>query len=224
MQKQRKIDRRRPSRDFFLALMAGITILTVVTVGFLYYQARLVGRIAQIPAFEFQLPVKLPFLTPPVEGSSFTDLFSGTAWLNATGTTLYHDFAMTTLSYPPKFEWEKLADKEAEKIKEKVSFVRLEEDGSDKRCLDNKCLVQRGLELFLNGQKISLPSELRTPELLNISIGATDKFWLLGGVVKDGGQYRGYVYKFNPIRNAISNGASGENFSRVFEDNDFLSP
>src|SRR3990167_6986835 len=230
MQKQRKIDRRRPSRDFFLALMAGITILTVVTVGFLYYQARLVGRIARIPAFEFQLPIGLPFFGPAAQGSSFTDLFSGTGWLNASNTTLYQDFAMTTLSYPPKFEWEKLADEEAKKLKEKILFVRLEEDGTDKRCTGSQCLIQKGLELFLDGQKISLPSELRTPELLNISIGAiypvrniisngADKFWILGGVVKDGGQYRGYVYKFNPPV-----GGQAANFSRVFEDNDFLSP
>ena len=231
MQKQRKIDRRRPSRDFFLALMAGITILTVVTVGFLYYQARLVGRIARIPAFEFQLPIGLPFFGPTAQGSSFTDLFSGTGWLNASNTTLYQDFAMTTLSYPPKFEWEKLADEEAKKLKEKILFVRLEEDGTDKRCTGSQCLIQKGLELFLDGQKISLPSELRTPELLNISIGAiypvrniisngADKFWILGGVVKDGGQYRGYVYKFDP---SASSGQAPE-FTKIFEDNDFLSP
>ena len=231
MQKQRKIDRRRPSRDFFLALMAGITILTVVTVGFLYYQARLVGRIARIPAFEFQLPIGLPFFGPTAQGSSFTDLFSGTGWLNASNTTLYQDFAMTTLSYPPKFEWEKLADEEAKKLKEKILFVRLEEDGTDKRCTGSQCLIQKGLELFLDGQKISLPSELRTPELLNISIGAiypvrniisngADKFWILGGVVKDGGQYRGYVYKFDP---SASSGQAPE-FTKIFEDSDFLSP
>src|SRR3989304_3088143 len=138
---------------------------------------------------------------------------------------------MTTLSYPPKFEWEKRADEEAKKLKEKILFVRLEEDGTDKRCTGSQCLIQKGLELFLDGQKISLPSELRTPELLNISIGAiypvrniisngADKFWILGGVVKDGGQYRGYVYKFDP---SASSGQAPE-LTKIFEDNDFLSP
>ena len=254
MQKQRKIDRRRPSRDFFLALMAGITILTVVTVGFLYYQARLVGRIARIPAFEFQLPIGLPFFGPTAQGSSFTDLFSGTGWLNASNTTLYQDFAMTTLSYPPKFEWEKLADEEAKKLKEKILFVRLEEDGTDKRCTGSQCLIQKGLELFLDGQKISLPSELRTPELLNISIGAiypvrniisngADKFWILGVVTrshsdpaKAGEESRDSSVASLPQNDKMSyrgyvykfdpSASSGQapEFTKIFEDSDFLSP
>ena len=221
IKKFKRFARIKPSPSFYRVLLLGVLTFAFVATAFFYYNY-LTRQRYQLPAYEFQFPLPLPFFGQTAQGSSFTDLFSGTGWLNASNTTLYHDFALTTLSFPPKFEWESAADGDMSIVKDL---------DIDKRCIGAQCLTQKGLELFLNGQKISLPSELRPPELLNISIGAiypvrniisngADKFWILGGVVKDGGQYRGYVYKFDP---SASSGQAPE-FTKIFEDSDFLSP
>ena len=128
--------------------------------------------------------------------SSFSDTFSGTGWINEGATTMYQDKSATAFMFPPKFDWAR-ADNANQN-----NFVERKEDGGDTRCLGNKCLIQRGLNIFFkDGEgapeaKIILPAELKTG-LVNVSIGNLDDVWLVGGVIKDGSNFRGNVFYFD---------------------------
>lgn len=206
--------------------MLGVATIATATAGFFYYQYFL-RQGFQLPTYEFSdKSLKLSnFVLPEVQSdsipqsadkieskSTFTDVFSGNGWLNTEKTTVYQDFNMTELSFPPKFEWRKVTEDELKAPISKYNFFKLEQDSSNKRCLSGKCLVQNGNELFFGDKLVSLPLELQSRNLLNISIGATDTFWLLGGVFKLNGSYHGLVYKFD-----------GKEFTKVFNGNDFVS-
>lgn len=131
--------------------------------------------------------------------SSFSDLFSGVAWLDQVKTTLYNDRAMTSLIFPPDVTWEKAS------FPDDGNFISPAADGSETRCVGSTsspqvgsvCLKKQGNALTLNGQAIALPSEMRAKTIVNISIGALSSRFVVGIVTKNGG-YEGWVYSFDP--------------------------
>lgn len=136
-----------------------------------------------------------------VVSASFSDLFSGVGWLNYEKTTMYRDVSMTAFTLSPTFQWNKLL---SSPIGEE-NFVKINEDESDARCINNKCLTKRGASLFFDGKKLNLPYEMQGKDIKNVSIGALSSRWVLGVVVYSGNKYEGWVFLFD-----------GENFSKVF--------
>jgi len=133
--------------------------------------------------------------------SSFTDLFSGVGWIDQTKTTLYQDRNITAFLFPPKFDFEKLENESSLAAIKQLQFASRQSDGGDVRCLKNKCLVQKDLNLFLeqdgDTRQIDLPSEIKEKNLINVSIGMLDNIWLVGAVEKLNNQYQGKVFYFD---------------------------
>lgn len=173
---------------------------------------------SQQPAAQPQAPTAPPQQTPPAQrpffriipesqvngvenlvASSFSDLFSGVAWLNQNKTTLYHDWAATALTFEPNVVWEKATFPNADRFR-----VR-REDGSDVLCLPAGCLKQMGNTLSLNGVALALPSEMDGKTIENVSIGELTSRWVVGVVTSGGGKYEGWVYTYD-----------GSSFQKVF--------
>jgi len=138
--------------------------------------------------------------------SSFSDLFSGVAWLNQEKTSLYQDWAATALIFQPNVVWEKATFSNMD------GFRFRKDDGSDVLCLSAGCLSQRGNTLTLDNKTIKLPKEIQGKTIENVSIGVLTSRWVVGAVTSENGKYEGWVYSFDP---STALGASG-GFTKVF--------
>ncbi|KKL76524.1 hypothetical protein LCGC14_2044050, partial [marine sediment metagenome] len=141
----------------------------------------------------------------PLVASSFTDLFSGDGWLNKNSTTLYQNRVTTVFTFPPEFEWQKIESTELPYGIDR--FVERREDGSDARCLNNSCLVQKELNLSLDAYNVALPKSVRVESLVDVSIGALDTVWLIGTVEQKDNTFIGRAFYFN-----------GRQFEEIFEE------
>lgn len=146
-------------------------------------------------------------------GSSFTDLFSGVGWINQDETTLYHDKTATAFLFPPNFDWSRVEEQEVDLDK----FIEKRDDGSDKRCIDDECLLQKDKSLYFGNQseetledsshKINLPEGINLGNLVNVTVGSLDSRWLVGFVEEAEEDFIGKVYYFDE-----------GNFNRVFDE------
>jgi len=140
--------------------------------------------------------------------SSFSDSFSGVGWLNQEETNVYQDRVVTAMTFPPRFEWRRVSRLNVpEDVVLRVGSRR--SDGSVLRCLDGRCLVQKGEDIFFvseeflasydNGRyRVELPSVYGNRNVVKVSIGALETRWLVGIVEQRGGEYIGRVYYFYP--------------------------
>lgn len=147
----------------------------------------------------------------PLILSSFSDLFSGTGWLDEVKTTLYQDEMVTALTFPPRFEMEPIGTAE-------VEFRERRVDGSDMLCIWNDCLVERNGALFFvpfverhayadARYALPLPASVASLKILSLSIGKLETVWLVGAVVEpaglpagEAGEYEGHVFVFDGAR------------------------
>ena len=137
--------------------------------------------------------------------SSFTDLFSGVGWLDVSRTNMYHDKVITAFTLEPNFTWRKLDGAHIQQER----FLKKNDNGIDRRCIGSSCLEQRGLGLFYNGGEISLPREMRSKNVQNVSIGTLGEKWLVGVTAKEKEKYEGWVFFYSPS-------TDGSAYSRVF--------
>jgi len=127
-------------------------------------------------------------------------LVSGVGWLDVSRTNMYHDKIVTGFTLEPNFTWQQLPNAI---LQEK--FLKKDDNKSDTRCLGSLCLEQRGLGLFFNNGEISLPREMRSKDVQNVSVGTLDNKWLIGIVAKEKEKYEGWVFFYD-----------GTSYSRVF--------
>lgn len=148
------------------------------------------------PFFEvLKNPEKQQLLPENLISSSFTDLFSGAGWLDVSKTDMYHDKIITAFTLEPNFTWQQVHGANIVSGK----FLKKEENGSDRRCIHSSCLEQRGLALFFNGGEISLPREMRSKDVQNVSVGTLGEKWLVGVVAKEKEKYEGWVFFYDGI-------------------------
>lgn len=141
--------------------------------------------------------------------SSFTDLFSGVGWLDVSETNMYHDKIVTAFTLEPNFTWQQLHGTSISQGK----FLKKDGNKTDTRCIGASCLEQRGLALFFNGGEISLPREMQSKNVKNVSVGTLGDKWLVGIVVKEKEKYEGWVFFYDP---SATPGTSGASYTRVF--------
>jgi len=141
--------------------------------------------------------------------SSFTDLFSGVGWLDVSETNMYHDKIITAFTLKPNFTWQQLHGMSISRGK----FLKKDDNKIDMRCIGVSCLEQRGLALFFNGGEISLPREMRSKNVKNVSVGTLGDKWLVGIVVREKEKYEGWVFFYDPST-ALGTGESP--YTRVF--------
>ncbi len=155
----------------------------------------------------------------PLEGSSaspiyfsFTDLFSGTSWINLVSTTMYQDKKEDAFVLPPVFKWQKLNQPVSG-----AGFVSKEADGSFIKCIGGNCLSVFEDNLFFNGKKISIPGRLNKNNISGVFIGALNTKWVVGFVSTNGGVYGISIFTFdgNNFSEVATNGA--DLFSSAYE-------
>lgn len=170
------------------------------------FEQELVNRILSIPEPKgetpqvYETPAIQQFVRPSAEdlslvSGSFSDLFSGTGWLDTDRTTMYQDKNATAFLFPPKFELRETASANVEDLSEKET-----------RCIGRRCLSRIGSALTLDGVPVALPEV--SGELSSISVGALGTTWVVGEVRKENESYYGELYYFD-----------GGHFASVFSPN-----
>lgn len=142
--------------------------------------------------------------TEPLTLSSFSDLFSGTGWLDMSRTTLYQDERVTALTFPPRFEMKPIGMAE-------VEFRERRADGSDMLCVWNDCLIEKNGALFFvpfverhayadTRYALPPPASVASLKISSLSIGKLETVWLVGAVVEQAGEYEGHIFVFDGAR------------------------
>ncbi|MEW6617221.1 MAG: hypothetical protein AB1333_02260 [Patescibacteria group bacterium] len=145
------------------------------------------------------------FASKNLVSSSFTDLFSGVGWLDVSATNMYHDKIVTAFTLEPDFTWQRIQTDEVSQ--DVFPVVRSKNERADRRCIESSCLEQRGLALFFNNEEISLPREMRSKDVKNISVGTLENEWLVGIVAREKSMYEGWIFFYD-----------GTSYQRVFGD------
>lgn len=144
---------------------------------------------------------------PALFFGSYFDTFSNNKYVDSAQTSLYYDEIAAAYFFPPDYAFTEIeagVDAADQEFLNAVSLNNFEGPYGDKRCLGDRCLEQKGNELFFENEKMSLPGELSGLNIAAVSIGNLTKRWLVGFTVKNGGGYEGIVYYFD-----------GQNFSRL---------
>lgn len=141
--------------------------------------------------------------------SSFTDLFSGTGWIDRGETTLYQDSGVTAVTLPPLVSFAEIESKEELSRVKTLPFAAVPDDI---RCIGTRCLMEKDSKLFLRDsastsfERVPLPEQLSGKQVENISIGSVDGLWLVGAVTRSKGKYTGEIFYFN-----------GSNYFEIFK-------
>ncbi len=147
---------------------------------------------------------------------SYFDTFSNNKYVDSGQTGLYYDEAAAAYFFQPDYVFSEIGDNSDMANREILNNVRLNDFNGpygDKRCLDNRCLEQKGNELFFEGNKLSLPGELSGLDIAAVSIGSLTRRWLVGFTIKNGSGYEGIAYYFD-----------GQAFSRILTLEPMTSP
>ncbi len=114
--------------------------------------------------------------------SSFSDLFSGTGWIDSEKTNLYRDNRAEAVLWEPAFSWN-LSGAKTESL-------------TSKECIGNRCAEISGGNLVLYGARVVLPRALEY-DSRKLALHAMRDAWLVGGVVEEKGEWKGYLYSFD---------------------------
>lgn len=149
--------------------------------------------------------------------NSFFDTFASGYLVDLEKTNLYLDYFSNAAFYPPIYSLEEINNNSLTNLSvSDFNFNKFGDSEADnfytKRCLKNNCLESKERELFYNGKKLEYPVEMKTKNVVLVSLGAVDDSWFLGFTTKDS-EYSGFVYSFD-----------GQNFKRILENKNILSP
>lgn len=119
---------------------------------------------------------------------------------------LYHESSLGALMFAPDYKYQDcLADNSYEQYFSNFylnKFPVTNADYYDKRCFGDTCLEQKYLSLFLDGEPLTLPSELTNIKALSIGLvksgdalaDSGEGFFLLGATIYQDDSYQGLVY------------------------------
>jgi hypothetical protein len=122
---------------------------------------------------------------PSAEGlvfASFSDIFSGTGWIDAGRTTMRLDASESAFTFPPDVAWEEVPGGAV---------------GDTSRCIAGRCAEVRGTQLFLDGDAVPRPAALAGASIVNVSVEALATEWAVGFVANEGGKYSASVFTFD---------------------------
>jgi len=151
------------------------------------------------PIYPEIIAPKEVIITEEIFFSSFSDLFSGTGWIDTNNTTMHQNFVSMAFTFPPIFEWTQLPTIENQV---KSNFQELQEDQKE-ICIQGRCLTKLEDSLLFQGAVLPFPQEIRQKNILNLSIGATNDMWLIGLTIQNKEatveQYEGWVFSFDGL-------------------------
>ncbi|MFA6194800.1 MAG: hypothetical protein WC719_03605 [Patescibacteria group bacterium] len=137
---------------------------------------------------------------PALFFGSYFDTFSNNKYVDSAQTTLYYDEIAAAYFFPPDYAFTEIeADVDAadQELLNAVSLNNFEGPYGDKRCLEDRCLEQKGSDLFFENKKLGLPGELSGSNIAAVSIGNLTKRWLVGFTIKNEAGYEGIAYYFD---------------------------
>jgi len=120
----------------------------------------------------------------PEYWTSFTDLFSGTGWLDQAQTTLAHDTSGMVLTFAPDLEWQKLGDCQDSNIASICQQIdeANKKDEAGPHCLtDGRCLSLQDGKISYKKKVVPLPLT-SDEQLVNIAIAPLGERWVVAGV------------------------------------------
>ncbi len=140
----------------------------------------------------------------PLFFSSFFDSFAADFLIDKTQTSLYRDNLATAIYFEPDYTWEVATTAQTNNNKNKFTSLKANDFSaaaliSDRRCLGESCLKQKGTKLFYNDKPLLFPKEVKESEIAAISIGTIASHWTVGLTLKEGSNYRGRVYFFDGL-------------------------
>ena len=148
---------------------------------------------------------------------SFSDIFSGQAWLDNQQTNLFWDYSMMALTFEPKYKLRLNGDcqNNQEQCQAIADFVL-----PKKSCLNSNCLELYEDSLNYNGQQLNLPEK---GEIVNLAFGLTNDRWLIAGVKKVSNQqyqplawwFDGYDFQSIELPNSKNKTSLTEYFGRL---------
>jgi hypothetical protein len=115
-------------------------------------------------------------------------------------TNFYYDNITTAFIFSPQYNWlEKGFCQNSYCGLEALdwNFPKIGGDENSKYCIGEKCLEIVDKSIFLNGNEINVPSNIRDFEIKNINIYPLSSSWLVGFVFQDGALEKGRAYIFN---------------------------
>lgn len=193
------------SKKLFIIISIFLIVVICGITAFFLFQEQKVPQEEEIPSSESVF-------------SSFTDLFSGKAWIDVSRTTLYHDYNFTAFSFAPKYKWNEIPNRTLTDVElggQHSSFFNTKES---KKCIEGKCLEEKDGVLIFDGNIFSLPSEFQNKNIKNISIGILDNIWGVGIVTQDEELYAGWVFLFDGKKYSLIEGEKNKNmFSSKYE-------
>lgn len=128
---------------------------------------------------------------------SFGDNFSSSAYLDKNKTNLFLDDVVTSLTFPPIIEIEKVENF----VESDNDWIYTNEKNSCQFAPRNKCLrVVNEKEIFYNNRKIDLPREMWLEEIKKIDISFLSTKYVVSFSVAHGDQERMYSYFFDGNR------------------------
>ncbi len=162
----------------------------------------------------------------------FGDHFANDLSINSSQTTFYYDRVSTAYSFLPLYTWQNgdvCSDKNCGLTAADWSFP----DFNEEYCLKSGCLKVEGKNIIYKNKNLSLPSEFKGKEIVNISLYPLKNDWLVGIVFKAGEEERGIAYRYNgktfsnldtnKSLNFISRaGYSGARFGFGGDDNNYI--
>lgn len=123
--------------------------------------------------------------------NSFGDHFSSLAYVNQSKTNMSYDENTTAFTFPPLYNFEKIADFSSYSSSTPSNLATL-----NLRVSNN--------ELYYRGKKLVLPEEVRGESILNINASLIGSRWLVGIVTGHSHDENGYVYFYDPNGNGFS--------------------
>lgn len=146
----------------------------------------------------------------------FGDHFVNDLYIDWHKTNFYYDQVTTAFTFLPDYDWltrGACADRFCGLTAADWNFPEIEQENdfagiTEEYCLSGRCLRHENLNLYYQGKKIDLPTEVRSVELRNITIYPLNSDWLVGFVFYNNGQEQGRAYRFD-----------GRNFSNLDEKN-----
>ncbi|MHB8903764.1 MAG: hypothetical protein ACYC40_01510 [Patescibacteria group bacterium] len=141
---------------------------------------------------------------PAVEPSgilnSFGDHFSGLSYINEAKTTMEWDENVTAFTFPPLYSFEKIAEGTQ-------GINDFESSTLNLKVINN--------ELYYRGQKLLLPEDVRTENILNINVRLIGSRFLVGIVTGKTSDERGWVYFFDGVSHNFSPLITAETPERI---------
>lgn len=152
--------------------------------------------------------------TEPTLTGSFSDLFSGTAWIDEVKTTLYRDNEAGAFLFPPQFVWNPVEDNRM--LAELGNDIG--QNPNERACLGERCLVVRGKKMYWEeGQKsvVVLYPGSSDVGVVRLAVAPLSSGWLVGVTRSGEKNFSARIFRFD-----------GTIFENIFSDgrDAFLSP